>query len=106
MGAIIGLLLPFLPTLISLVERVIPGPSQGATKASTVNAWVSTIAQDLQKSGVFAGGAIDPKQLEAVVETVFQQMNGAGQVNQTVGTPAKGGDFILTFKSGLMQSVG
>lgn len=104
MGAILGLVLPFIPGAISLVEKLF-GQGKGSDKSSTVVSWIAAIIQDLQKAGV-SGTVPTLAQIEAVVETVFQQMNAAGQVNTTNPTPVKGGDFIITIKNGLMQSVG
>lgn len=111
MGALLGLILPLIPGLITLAEKAFTAKT-GPAKADAVITSVASIVQQLQKSGAIPAG-LDVAQIATAVETVFQQMNAAGQVNtgtQPLPFPAsgqaRGGDFILTFKQGLMQSVG
>lgn len=106
MGALIGLIVSLAPTLISLVEKLFP-PKSGPAKTEAVNSAILAILTDLKTKGALPA-SLDPNQVATVVETIFQQMSASGQINQPgVPVPAgTGGNFILTFKNGLMQSVG
>lgn len=112
-----GLLATLLPTLLPLVVQLVDGlfgRGQGATKATAANTIAQAVIDGLQKSGI-TQGTMDAEHLKALVEYVFQELNAKGQVNQTNDTVpvvvpsasgAVGGNFVLTFKDGLLVSFG
>src|SRR5579862_877732 len=110
MGAIIGLIVSLAPSIIALVQKLVPSNAgHGQTKADAVNAAIAAALASLQAKGMLPPG-IDTVQVATVVETIFQQMLQTGQVNPPViptpGPAPAGGDFIFTFKKGQLISVG
>lgn len=113
---LVGLILALAPSLIKVVQSLLPaGQGHGQIKADMVVSSISTLLQELQKSGKLPNlpAGADLNQIALVVETIFQSMRNTGELSADTPTPVapvsgavQGGDFIWTFKKGLLISVG
>lgn len=86
-AALISLLAPLLPGIITSVEGLFakksPNAPTGPQKADSVAQIATAILGAMQTSGALpAGSSIDTSQLATVIESVFQHLNSTGQVNK------------------------
>lgn len=113
MGSIIALIAALAPSIIGIVQTLLPDKQHNAAKADIVTSAISTILADMQAKGAIPA-TLDAGQIAVAVETIFQGMKQSGAIAPSVpvavpaapGTAPIGGDFMLTFKKGLFVSVG
>jgi hypothetical protein len=83
MGAILALLLPAIPGIIGIVEKIF-GKGGGPEKANSVLTQILAMINDLVAAGkIPKGSTIDQSALQGQIETIVQMLNKAGLLNGT-----------------------
>jgi ArsR family metal-binding transcriptional regulator len=81
MGVILALLLPSLPGIIGIIEKLF-GKGGGSDKAKAVLTQILAVINDLIASGKIAKGAtIDQTEIQKKIEDVVKMLNSAGLLN-------------------------
>jgi hypothetical protein len=96
MGAIIAAILPFVPTLIAEVERLFSKPKSGEDKMDAIVQSLRAVITKLIATDPTIKAPSD-QEIQAVVETVFQQQKQAvpAPVASASAVPILGGSIYI-----------